>query len=144
MASQLIRSKSNGMSACVSEVAHLVGVGTYASDAWRLFCKQPFYSRHGISVADEWRNLQPTDKDLRGYIQRKKYEEKYEERIRLLEEDLALRLDAVSLSDTPSEVVVGSGDNVLHVPRRNIREAVVASNGRADRTRLTAVVATAS
>lgn len=89
----VLRRKSGPNAGLWSEVSHLAGVGEYASDAWRLFCKQKFYARYGISVADEWRTLQPVDKELKKYVKRKKLEE----RSRVIEEDLARRLMATRL-----------------------------------------------
>jgi len=76
------------------EVAHLAGVGDYGSDAWRLFCKKSFYAGHQIVVADEWRTLEPKDKDLRRYVEQKRREEQ----VRLLTDDVISRMAAVQLS----------------------------------------------
>jgi methyl-CpG-binding domain protein 4 len=52
-----------------SEVAHLKGVGTYASDAWRMFCKDDLYrSAEYIITAPEWTIVKPKDKELRAYL----------------------------------------------------------------------------
>ncbi|KAL4919226.1 hypothetical protein BDW62DRAFT_179700, partial [Aspergillus aurantiobrunneus] len=50
-----------------SEVAHLAGVGTYANDAWRIFCKDQMYGRHGAEDP-EWKRVKPKDPYLRAYI----------------------------------------------------------------------------
>ncbi|KIW32049.1 uncharacterized protein PV07_03624 [Cladophialophora immunda] len=52
-----------------SEVAHLKGIGRYASDAWRIFCKDELYRQAGLPVgAPEWSNIYPEDKELRAYV----------------------------------------------------------------------------
>ncbi|KAK0960722.1 hypothetical protein LTR54_018470, partial [Friedmanniomyces endolithicus] len=61
----IIRQKTYQNAGYACEIAHLAGVGPYASDAWRLFCKKPFYAGHQIVVADEWRTLEPKDKDMK-------------------------------------------------------------------------------
>ena len=48
-----------------SEVAHLTGVGRYASDAWRIFCKDDLYRRAGHDHKDpEWKKVIEEDKGL--------------------------------------------------------------------------------
>ncbi|OBT40500.1 hypothetical protein VE00_07871 [Pseudogymnoascus sp. WSF 3629] len=52
-----------------SEVAHLKGVGLYASDAWRIFCKDNMYEKAGMKVMEsEWKIVKPKDKELRSYL----------------------------------------------------------------------------
>ncbi|KFY31787.1 hypothetical protein V493_00795 [Pseudogymnoascus sp. VKM F-4281 (FW-2241)] len=52
-----------------SEVAHLQGVGLYASDAWRIFCKDNMYEKAGLKVMEsEWKAVKPRDKKLRSYL----------------------------------------------------------------------------
>jgi hypothetical protein len=52
-----------------SEVAHLKGVGPYANDAWRIFCKDKMYEKAGVKkVKQEWRTVKPKDKELRSYL----------------------------------------------------------------------------
>jgi hypothetical protein len=94
------------MKATGPRVGHLAGVGRYASNAWRHFCKKEFYARFGLSVAEEWRTLQPEDKELRKYVESKRLDE----RVRLMEEDLVRRFMATQLSDesTPCRNVVAS------------------------------------
>ncbi|KPI36951.1 Methyl-CpG-binding domain protein 4 [Cyphellophora attinorum] len=54
---------------CESEVAHLTGVGQYASDAWRIFCKDELYRQAGFPVdIPEWTIVKPKDKELRAYL----------------------------------------------------------------------------
>ena len=71
----ILRRKTYQNAGYPSEVAHLPGIGDYASDAWRLFCKVDFYAGHGITVEDEWDRVNPTDKDLRRYVQRRRREQ---------------------------------------------------------------------
>ena len=55
------------------EIAHLPGVGPYALDSFRIFCRDQF---RGISCYDdnkevtqpEWKRVVPTDKDLKAYL----------------------------------------------------------------------------
>ncbi|OAG37685.1 hypothetical protein AYO21_08048 [Fonsecaea monophora] len=59
----------NGKITVESEVAHLKGVGKYASDAWRIFCKDELYRQAGFDVDEpEWTKVLPEDKELRRYI----------------------------------------------------------------------------
>jgi len=148
----VFRRKSYQNSGYACEVAHLAGVGAYASDAWRLFCRRAFYARHGISVADEWRTLDPEDKDLKRYVRRKRREEQ----TRLLADDITSRMAAVQLSNASaprprsprrSGVRAGAGDNAFHVPQRLLDQATdisVASSGIARATRSNRAVASAS
>lgn len=126
----VLRRKPYENAGYASEVAHLTGVGDYASDAWRLFCRVSFYAGHGVTVADEWRFVQPTDPQLRRYIAHRRHEEQRRTAIMLEEELLAFRLMGIRLAgdvlSTP-KVVVGSGDNALHVPRRIVRRAIETS-----------------
>ena len=63
----ILRKKGAG-SVC-SEVAHLRGVDRYASDAWRIFCKDAFYraAERGL-LEPEWKLVVPEDKALVKYI----------------------------------------------------------------------------
>jgi len=90
----IIRQKTYQNAGYACEIAHLAGVGPYASDAWRLFCKKPFYAGHQIVVADEWRTLEPKDKDMKRYVQRKRREEQ----MRVLTDDVVSRMAAMQLS----------------------------------------------
>lgn len=112
------------------EVAHLAGVGNYACDAWRLFCKRSFYAEHEFTVLDEWRVLQPGDPHLRRYVMHKRQQERQAMAIVLDTETLALRLMALRLADdfvASRKVVVRSKDSALHVPDRIVHRAIVAS-----------------
>ncbi|KAL1969904.1 hypothetical protein VTN77DRAFT_7413 [Rasamsonia byssochlamydoides] len=60
-----------------SEVAHLKGVGNYANDAWRIFCKDRLYGRENPD-RPEWKKVTPTDKELIAYIKWKWAREGYE------------------------------------------------------------------
>lgn len=103
MASQLLsqpprpgelKKKSYKGAGYASEVAYLTGVGDYASDAWRLFCKKPFYASHGTTIEDEWKTLNPQDKDLKRYVERKRREEQMAQEM----EDVAMWMAKVNLS----------------------------------------------
>lgn len=53
------------------EVAHLPGVGPYALDAFRIFCRDGMRKISGSTIIageEEWRTVLPTDKDLRAYL----------------------------------------------------------------------------
>ena len=62
------------------EVSHLPGVGTYAIDSWRIFCRdslqgvatglRPFGDQEGIEqeLQQEWCEVLPQDKELRAYL----------------------------------------------------------------------------
>lgn len=77
-----------------SEVSHLTGVGDYASDAWRLFCKKSFYASYGTTIEDEWNTLDPEDKDLKRYVERKRREEQTSQQV----EDVTMWMAKVNLS----------------------------------------------
>jgi len=55
----------------VSEVAYFKGVGRYASDAWRIFCKDRLYREAGwgFGGVEEWRVVVPLDKELLAYLE---------------------------------------------------------------------------
>ncbi|KAK3617146.1 hypothetical protein LTR22_026827 [Elasticomyces elasticus] len=46
----ILRRKDYRHTGYACEVAHLTGVGEYGSDAWRLFCKKPFYAGHRLML----------------------------------------------------------------------------------------------
>lgn len=46
------------------EIAHLPGVGAYALDSWRIFCRDRFLNRE----EQEWKKVRPGDKELRAYL----------------------------------------------------------------------------
>lgn len=120
------------------EVAHLAGVGPYACDAWRLFCKRSFYAQYGFTVLDEWRTLQPKDLHLQRYVVYKKHQERQQMAAILAEEALALRLMALRLADefvSSRKIVVKSRDSTLPVPDRIVHHAIVASVLQANTTR---------
>ncbi|KAI5840564.1 DNA glycosylase [Morchella snyderi] len=53
------------------EIAHLPGVGAYALDSWRIFCRDEFRRAAGERVEigqEEWRSVVPMDKELRVYV----------------------------------------------------------------------------
>jgi len=148
----ILRRKDYRHAGYACEVAHLAGVGDYGSDAWRLFCKKSFYAGHQIVVADEWRTLEPKDKDLRRYVEQKRREEQ----VRLLTDDVISRMAAVQLSSASAScskpapqpgLLIGSGDSALRVPQRlldQVRGISLASSDNARTTRSSRVVATAS
>lgn len=47
------------------EIAHLKGVGTFANEAWRIFCKESFH-KHAINstLIPEWKKVVQTDRGL--------------------------------------------------------------------------------
>ncbi|KAK0258359.1 hypothetical protein LTS00_018217, partial [Friedmanniomyces endolithicus] len=71
----VLRGKIGEFDTHLSEVGHLPGVGEYASDAWHLFCRQDFYARHDIRVAEQWKSLHPGDRVLNIYVQRRRRDE---------------------------------------------------------------------
>jgi hypothetical protein len=131
-----------------SEVAHLAGVGDYASDAWRLFCKKPFYASYGITIEDEWKTLDPQDKDLKRYVERKRREERTARQV----DDITTWMAKVRLSKPPrsrpaTSTLLVSGDSALRIPRRIINLAVTnsaTSSGRLRESEARRAVATAS
>jgi methyl-CpG-binding domain protein 4 len=57
------------------EIAHLPGVGAYAIDSWRIFCRDRLrglaVDRSGSQAegfTPEWKSVMPTDKELRAYL----------------------------------------------------------------------------
>lgn len=51
------------------EIAHLPGVGAYALDSWRIFCRDEFRRTGGEFIEEEeWKSVVPMDKELRAYI----------------------------------------------------------------------------
>lgn len=71
----VLRCKVGEFDSHLSEVAHLPGVGEYASDAWRLFCRRDFDAANDIRIAEQWRGLDPNDKILFRCVQRKRRED---------------------------------------------------------------------
>ena len=65
------------------EIAHLPGIGPYALDSWRIFCRDalrgnPLGSRPTAAItaedmaremSQEWTSVLPTDKELKAYVQ---------------------------------------------------------------------------
>jgi hypothetical protein len=99
--------KYNGNIQFVSEVAHLKGVGQYASDAWRIFCKDELYRQAGFPVdIPEWTIVKPKDKELRAYLTWKRT---VSEKQKLVKEDpeaegLLADLKSLSLGDAVKSV----------------------------------------
>ena len=53
-----------------SEVAHLKGVGAFANNVWRVFCKDNLYKAAGHSVTTpEWKKVLPANRGLISYLQ---------------------------------------------------------------------------
>lgn len=63
------------------EIAHLPGVGAYALDSWRIFCRDEFRrsavssnmvgekgKEEQVEQEEEWRRVVPKDKELRAYL----------------------------------------------------------------------------
>ncbi|OJD13651.1 hypothetical protein AJ78_05908 [Emergomyces pasteurianus Ep9510] len=58
------------------EIAHLPGLGSYAIDSWRIFCRDELRGLasdwKGAEASDEfvpeWKSVLPKDKELRGYL----------------------------------------------------------------------------
>lgn len=46
------------------------GVGAYALDSWRIFCRDEFCGRKEGEEEEEWRRVVPKDKELRAYCRR--------------------------------------------------------------------------
>ena len=52
-----------------SEIAHLKGVGPFANDAWRIFCRDSLYENAVDSITiPEWKKVVPTNKGLIAYL----------------------------------------------------------------------------
>ena len=61
--------KRGGKPVFTSEVAHLPGVGMFANNAWRIFCKDNMYREAGYSITiPEWKNVLPTDEGLTAFL----------------------------------------------------------------------------
>jgi hypothetical protein len=123
----VLRCKVGEFDSHLSEVAHLPGVGEYASDAWRLFCRKDFYAANDICITEQWRSLRPNDRILYRYVQRKRSEAAAPPVIPPAD-TLASQLDALQISrDPPSPLeggfTVGTGDGKLFVSRRVRRMA---------------------
>ena len=107
-----MRQKGGKYAGYACEVAHLAGVGNYASDAWRLFCKEDFYARHNMIVTDEWRRVQTKDKALQKYIDRRRRE-------------LALASQFTTLVVSSNKqkregIVIGTDPYAMFIPKRVI------------------------
>lgn len=112
-----------------SEIAHLPGVGEYASDAWRLFCRKDFYAANGMRVAEQWPSLRPNDRILLCSVQRKRREAASPPPpVTPPGDTLASQLEALQISHdppTPLEggLTVGTGESKLFVSCRVLRLA---------------------
>lgn len=123
----VLRCKVGEFDSHLSEVSHLPGVGEYASDAWRLFCRKDFYANHGVRIAEQWQSLRPNDRILYRYVQRK-WREAAAPPVTSPSDSLATQLEALSVShDPPSPLeggtVIGHGEPKLFVSRRVRRQA---------------------
>ncbi|KAI9739562.1 MAG: hypothetical protein M1834_006279 [Cirrosporium novae-zelandiae] len=61
------------------EIAHLPGIGPYAIDSWRIFCRDKLrgLNEDEIDFKGEWRVVLPSDKELRAYLTWKWLKEGY-------------------------------------------------------------------
>ena len=51
------------------EIAHIPGVGAYAFDSWRIFCRDELRDFDDVDEMDgEWTRVVPLDKELRAYL----------------------------------------------------------------------------
>jgi hypothetical protein len=78
--------------------------------------KKSFYANHDEDVEEEWRTLDPKDKDLRRYVRRKRREEQ----ILLLTANITTLMAGVTLGNSPAggtRVILGSGVRVRRVTR---------------------------
>lgn len=51
------------------EIAHLPGVGAYAIDSWRIFCRDFLLADEAApATQEEWKRVVPQDKELRAYL----------------------------------------------------------------------------
>jgi len=123
----VLRCKTGEFESHLSEVAHLPGVGEYASDAWRLFCREAFYASAGIRIAEQWRNLRPSDRVLLRYVQRRR-QEAAANQVASPSDTLTSQLNALQISHSPPSpleggIVIGDGESKLFVSRRVRRQA---------------------
>jgi methyl-CpG-binding domain protein 4 len=51
------------------EIAHIPGIGAYALDSWRIFCRDRLRLEGGeeIGVEEEWKRVVPNDKEVRAF-----------------------------------------------------------------------------
>lgn len=104
------RKEYKGMLLFESEIAHIKGVGRYANDAWRIFCRDRLYQEAGKPLeVPEWKSVRPTDKKLIGYLTWRWKREGYDWSIAdgpkpssNEEVDLAAKMDTLSLEDSGS------------------------------------------
>lgn len=117
------RQKNGDNAGYASEVAHLKGIGNYGSDAWRLFCKESFYSSHGFTVRDEWKRVKTQDKALQTYITRRQRQEMSDRAAN----ELTARLKKLRVFEKPSiatkGVWIGRGEHKMFVPQKFIEKA---------------------
>jgi hypothetical protein len=123
----VLRCKTGDFDSHLSEVAHLPGVGEYASDAWRLFCREDFYASAGIRLGQQWRSLRPSDRVLLRYVQRRR-QEAATNQVASPSDNLTSRLNALQISHSPPSpleggIVIGDGEGKLFVSRRVRRQA---------------------
>lgn len=64
-----LQKKRSGKSTLSSEIAHLKGVGVFAIDTWRIFCKDDLYKKAGIRIeTPEWKKVLPANEGLAAYL----------------------------------------------------------------------------
>ena len=114
-----------------SEVAHFKGVGKYASDAWRIFCKDDLYKRAGHENKDpEWKKVQAKDKELVAYLKWRRMKEEstsIENSPKANSEDvsdiLTSQLQSLDISETVQNASV-SGSPMLRITVNDRRTKV--------------------
>lgn len=98
-----------GRSTFRSEIAHLQGVGSFANDAWRIFCKDDLYIRAGCRIeTPEWKRVAPNNERLIAYLRHRWHKEGFvwdqstgtSQSARLLEEETVASTDTIGL-ETP-------------------------------------------
>lgn len=123
----VLRCKTGDFDSHLSEVAHLPGVGEYASDAWRLFCREDFYASAGIRLGQQWRSLRLSDRVLLRYVQRRR-QEAATNQVASPSDNLTSRLNALQISHSPPSpleggIVIRDREGKLFVSRRVRRQA---------------------
>ncbi len=102
-----------GRSTLRSEIAHLQGVGSFANDAWRIFCKDDLYIRAGTRIeTPEWKRVVPNNERLKAYLRHRWHKEGFvwdqstgtSQSVRLLEEERVASTDTISLGPPISSI----------------------------------------
>jgi hypothetical protein len=117
-----------------SEVAYLKGVGRYANDAWRIFCKDKLYGRED-PCDPEWKRVRPIDRELSAFIAWKwKRQEHLRNTNRLPQsstvmDNLASTLGDLEITTDPPLIPVFP-DYSIQIPQEVLDEAEVLEPGR--------------